>query len=149
MRFSSRNMFGALLMRFSSRNMFGFRFQDGVREFPEKNRVHLARILSEMVKKGMLCKITRGHYHIIPMNADPETYAPVGHQVAKYLMQNKEYYIGYASAMKTHGLIPQAEAGKPDRLPDRVYVVTKKQMKPAIRSFGRIGKKNEEIWIEN
>jgi predicted transcriptional regulator of viral defense system len=62
------------------------------------------------------------------MNADPQTYVPNGHQVAKYLMQNKEYYIGYASAIKIHGLTLQSEA--------REYVVTKKQMKPAIRSFG-------------
>ena len=31
--------------------MFGFTFQDVVRESPEKNRVHLARILAEMVDK--------------------------------------------------------------------------------------------------
>jgi len=31
--------------------MFGFTFQDVVREFSEKNRVHLARILAEMVDK--------------------------------------------------------------------------------------------------
>ena len=79
-----------IIKHFSSRNMYGFTFQDAVSAFPEKNPVHLARMLAEMVKKGMLCKIARGHYHIIPMNADPETYTPDGHQVAKYLMQNKE-----------------------------------------------------------
>ena len=119
-----------IIKQFSSRNMSGFTFQDVARAFPEKNRVHLARILADMVNKGMLYKITRGNYHIIPINADPETYVPVGHQVAKYLMQNKEYYIGYASALKIHGLTLQSEA--------REFVVTKKQMKPAIRSFGGI-----------
>ena len=34
--------------------MFGFTFQDVAREFPEKNRVHLARILADMFDKGML-----------------------------------------------------------------------------------------------
>jgi len=116
-----------IIKQFSSRNMYGFTLQDVAVAFPEKNRVHLARILAEMVNKGMLCKITRGNYHIIPINEDPETYVPVGHQVAKYLMQNKEYYIGYASAMKIHGLLLQSEA--------KEYVVAKKQMKPAIRFF--------------
>lgn len=120
----------SVIKQFSSRNMFGFTFQDVVREFPEKNRIHLARILANMVEKGMLYKITRNNYHIIPFNADPETYVPDGHQVAKYIMQNKEYYIGYASAMKIHGLTLQSEA--------KVYVVTKKQTKPAIRNFGGI-----------
>jgi predicted transcriptional regulator of viral defense system len=77
--------------------MFGFTFQDVAREFPEKNRVHLARILADMVDKGMLCKITRDNYHIIPFNTDPDTYVPDRHQVAKYIMQNKDYFIGYAT----------------------------------------------------
>ena len=89
--------------------MFGFRFQDVVREFPEKNRVHLVRILANMVDKGMLCKITRDNYHIIPFNADPDSYVPDRHQVAKYLMQNKDYYIGYASAIKIHRLTLPSE----------------------------------------
>jgi predicted transcriptional regulator of viral defense system len=66
--------------QFSGRDMFGFTFQDVAREFPQKNRVHLARILADMVDKGMLCKITGDNYHIIPLNADPETYDPGGHQ---------------------------------------------------------------------
>jgi predicted transcriptional regulator of viral defense system len=115
--------------------MFGFTFQDVARAFPEKNRVHLARILAEMVNKGMLCKITRGNYHIIPIHADPETYVPDGYQVAKYLMQNEEYYIGYASAIKIHGLTLESEAGESEA---KEYVVTKKQMKPAMSSFGGI-----------
>jgi len=119
-----------IIKHFSSRNMFGFTIQDVAVAFPENSRVHLARILAEMVNKGMLCKITRDNYHIIPFNADPETYVPDRHQVAKYIMQNKEYYIGYASAIKIHVLTLQSEA--------REYVVTKKQMKPAIRSFGGI-----------
>jgi predicted transcriptional regulator of viral defense system len=135
-----------IIKQFSSRNMFGFTMQDVARAFPEKNRVHLSRILAEMVKKGMLCKITRDNYHIIPMNADPETYVPDAHQVAKYLMQHKEYYIGYASALKIHGLMLQTEAregareaaGEKARQEAREYVVTRKQMKPTVRNFGGV-----------
>ncbi len=120
----------SIIKQFSGRNTFGFRFRDVVKEFPEKHSVYLARILADMVDKGMLCKVTRNIYHIIPINADPETYFPDGHQVAKYIMQNKEYYIGYASAMKIHGLKLQSEL--------KEYVITQKQTKPAIRSFGGI-----------
>ena len=52
------------------------------------------------------------------MNADPETYATVGYQVATYLMQNKEYYIGHTPAIKIHGQTLPSEA--------REYVVNKK-----------------------
>jgi predicted transcriptional regulator of viral defense system len=116
----------SIIKKFSGKNILGFSPQDVSREFPDKNPAYLARILSDMVDLGMLCKISRGIYHIIPSNADPETYVPAGHQVAKYLMQNKEYYIGYASAMRLHGLTLKYK--------DYEYVVTKTQMKPAIRS---------------
>jgi predicted transcriptional regulator of viral defense system len=117
--------------------MLGFRFQDVVRKFQEKHPAHLTKILADMVDKGMLCKISRNNYHIIPLNADPETYMPNSHQVAKYFMQNKDYYIGYASALKIHGLIRQSEdkesKGKESEIKE--YVVTQKQVKPAIRDF--------------
>ena len=61
-----------IIRHFSSRNMSGFTFQDVTRAFPEKNRVHLARILAEMVNMGMLCKISLGNYHIIPINEEYE-----------------------------------------------------------------------------
>ncbi len=135
----------SIIKQFSSRNSFGFNFQDVVKEFPEKNRAYLGRLLTNMVDKGMLKKITRDNYHIIPFNADVETYSPDAHQVAKYLMLNKEYYIGYASAMEIHGLTFQSEAREPeanesetDDSNAKEYVVTRKQMKPAIRSFGGI-----------
>ena len=75
--FSSRNVFGFTFP-------FGFTFQDVVREFPAKNRVHLARILADMYDKGKLCEINRDSYYIIPFNADPETYAPNGHQKFRF-----------------------------------------------------------------
>jgi len=110
--------------------MLGFTFKDVAEQFPEKNPVYLARKLADMVDTGMLCKIARDKYHIIPLNVDFKSYFPDRHQVAKYIMKNKEYYIGYGSAIKIHGLKLQSEA--------KQYVVTKKQMKPAIRSFGGI-----------
>ena len=132
-----------ILKQFASRNNFGFTFQDVVREFPGKNPVHLSSILTDMVKKGMLCKITHGHYHIAPFNADAETYYPDAHQVAKYLMQNKEYYIGYASAMQIHGIKihpgnTESENTEPKNTESEVkeYVVTRKQTRSAIRSLG-------------
>lgn len=122
----------SIITHFARVNRYGFTFQDVAKEFPEKNRVYLARILADMVKIGMLCKVSRDIYHIIPPQADPESYVPDAHQVAKYIMQDKEYYIGYASALKIHGLTNLPEARE---LEVREYVVTRKQTKPAVRSF--------------
>ncbi len=44
----------SIIKQFSGRNTFGFTFQDVAREFPEKHSVYLARILADMVDKGML-----------------------------------------------------------------------------------------------
>jgi predicted transcriptional regulator of viral defense system len=117
-----------IIKKFSSSNILGFSLQDLSREFPGKNRAYLCKVLADMVDMGMLYKIGQGIYHIIPVHSDPETYVPDGHQAAKYIMQDREYYIGYASAMKIHGLSPESEVME--------YVVTKKQMKPAIRNCG-------------
>jgi predicted transcriptional regulator of viral defense system len=80
-----------IIKQFSRRNIYGFSFKDVAVEFPEKNPVHLARILADMVDMSMLYKIARNVYHIIPLNEDPESYVPDKYQMAKYIMLNKEY----------------------------------------------------------
>ena len=72
-----------IIRQFSNRNMLGYTFLEVSRAFLEKNCVHLARILAEMVDKGMLYRIPWDKFHIIPFNADSETYVPDGYQVAK------------------------------------------------------------------
>ena len=116
-----------IFKHFAVNQRYAFSFQDVMTEFPKKQPVQLANTLKDMVEEGMLCKISRDIYHIIPVNADPETYVPEGPQVAKYMMLHREYYLGYASAMRIHGLSHPSEAME--------YVVSEKQMKPAIRSF--------------
>jgi predicted transcriptional regulator of viral defense system len=116
-----------IIKQFSIRNRFYFTYKDVAMEYPEKKPAYLTRVLADMVNEGMICKIRRDIYRIIPLNEDPETYFPNGHQVAKYFMQGREYYIGYGSALKLHGLTLQSDS--------REYVVTMKQVKPAIRSF--------------
>jgi len=53
----------SIIKQFSGRNTFGFTIQDVVREFLEKNRAHLARILADMVDKGMLYGYVNSHVH--------------------------------------------------------------------------------------
>ena len=116
-----------IIKMFSGRNRNCFSYQEVMAEFPDKYRKYLCRLLSDMVENGLLCKVSRYIFHIVPL-ADPASYVPDGHQMAKYLMHNKEYYIGYYSAMQIHGLILQ-------RQDSREIVVTKQQIKPAIRKI--------------
>ena len=161
----SRQLSWNIIKRFSCKNVFGFTVQDVSKEFPEKNRSYLVRLLTDMVDKGMLCKIARDIYHIVPLNVDPETYVPDSLQVAKYLTKGREYYIGYTSALKIHGLALRSESTTTESTTTEstttesttsesttsestttesmkseaiVYVVTNKQMKQPIRSIGGI-----------
>lgn len=121
-----------IIRHFSQKNVLAFNIQDVRKIIPEKRPEQLSRILRGMVEKEMLFRISRNSYHIIPLNEDPETYTPDAHHMAKYLMRDEAYYIGYASAMKLHGLMPYSEPGQSHHVE---YVVTSKQKKPAIRDI--------------
>lgn len=124
-----------IIKLFSCKNLYAFEIRDVLNEFPEENPGSLAKILTEMVKQGMLSKITRNIYHIIPLNELPESYVPGRFQVVKYMMHRKAYYIAYASAMFIHGLGPLSGDQKSQH---KEFIVTDKQTKPAIRIFGGI-----------
>ena len=96
-----------IIKTFSGQNTHCFTCQDVIREYPDEKSIYLSRLLSDMVKQGMLYKVSRVIYHIVPLSAKPGSYVPDSHQLAKYLMHNKEYYIGYYSAMLIHGLVIQ------------------------------------------
>ena len=124
-----------IIKQFSSKSKFGFRKQDVIREYPEKHPAYLSSVLAKMVEEGMLGKLSRDHFHIIPVNKEPETYVPDRQQIAKYIMQDKVYYIGYASAMRIHKLALQLKlnAANDHKTKLNEYVVTKNQVKPAVR----------------
>ncbi len=116
-----------IIKRFSGTNQDCFSFQDILREYPNIHKVQLSKILSGMVDKGMLIKLNRNLYHIVPSNMDAETYIPDWHLVAKYLMKGKVYYIGYYSAMQMHGLITQPSL--------KEIIVTNQQIKPSVKTI--------------
>lgn len=96
-----------ILKHFSGKDHECFSYDELTKVYPEKDKAYLSKVLSSMIKKGMLVKLKHGLYHIVPTNSDHENFIPDWHLVAKYLMQDKEYYIGYYSAMQIHNLITQ------------------------------------------
>ncbi len=112
-----------IIKKFSGYDQDCFTFQDVLLEYPNVNKIYLSRVLSRMVEKGILIKLGRNLYYIVPPSADPQTYVPDWHLVARYLMRGKKYYIGYYSAMQIHGLITQPSL--------KEIIVTNKQIKPA------------------
>ena len=116
-----------IIKKFSAKNKNCFRYKDVIAEFPDKDSSHLSKVLTSMICMGMLMKLYRDLYYIIPLSADPETYSPDSRLVAKCIMKGKGYYIAYSSAMYIHGLTDQPGA--------RTMVVTDRQRQPSIISI--------------
>ena len=119
-----------IIRRFSGNDQVCFTFQDVVAEYPESDKIYLSKVLSAMLGKGMLIKLIRNVYHIVPSSEVVNTYIPDWHLVAKYLMKDREYYIGYYSAMQIHGLITQPSL--------KEIVVTNRQVIPSTRKIREV-----------
>jgi predicted transcriptional regulator of viral defense system len=73
----------------------------------DRNEASLRRLLSEMVKNGLIMRLKDGLFTIIPYDCDAETYFPNWHLVAHHLVHDTPYYIGYYSALTLHDLTIQ------------------------------------------
>ena len=116
-----------IIKKFSGNDQDCFNFQDVMEEYPDTDKIYLSKVLSGMIDKGMLIKLSRNIYHIVPSSEDSSSYIPDWHLVAKYLMKGKDYYIGYYSAMQIHGLITQPSL--------KEIVVTNLQIKPSLKNI--------------
>ncbi len=59
-----------IMKRFSGSDRECFSYRDVALEYPDTNRAQLSKILSGMVERGMLIKLNRNLYHIVPTSAD-------------------------------------------------------------------------------
>jgi len=116
-----------IIKRFSGIDEDCFSYNDVLREYSNTHKIQLSKILAGMVEKGMLIKLNRDLYHIVPTNLDANSYIPDWHLVAKHLMKGKRYYIGYYSAMQIHGLITQPSLNE--------IIVTDLQIKPSLKKI--------------
>lgn len=102
-----------------------FEIFDAKKALPESSENTLSKLLSDMVARGLLMRVKKGVYCVIPYEEDPEHYMPEWHILPEYLISDGEYYIGYYSAMEIHNLITQPSL--------KEQVVVSKQMKPSIQ----------------
>ena len=116
-----------IIKKFSGNGQDCFTFQDIVVEYPDTDRIYLSKVLSGMMEKGMLIRLSRNIYHIVPSSEDSSSYIPDWHLVAKCLMKGKDYYIGYYSAMQIHGLITQPSL--------KEIIVTNRQVIPSTKKI--------------
>jgi len=112
-----------IIKRFSQNETPCFSTDDVRKEFRNISSSHLTNTLMNMVKNNILIRLNRGLYYIMPLEHNSPKYIPNWHLVAKYLMRNKNYYVGYYSALQIHKLITQPSLTE--------IIVTDVQIKPS------------------
>jgi len=101
-----------------------FDIEDVYKTHPNASKGAIRELLSDMSRRGILSRIKEGLYLIIPLGDDSNTYTPNWHLLAKHLVKNADFYIGYYSALQIHELITQPSL--------KQQIVVSKQQKKSI-----------------
>ena len=114
---------GALLSYFNKQNIVCFDYSLANTALPNSKASAIRELLSDMTKRGLLMRLKEGIYHIIPYEADAETFMPDWHLIAEYLVNDAKHYIGYYSALQIHNLITQPSM--------KEQIVVSRQIRPS------------------
>jgi len=96
-----------ILTFFNEQDKHCFDYELAKKALPKSNDSALRGLLSDMTRRGLLMRVKRGLYYVIPYEQDAETFMPDWHLLAEYLVQKANHYIGYYSALQIHNLITQ------------------------------------------
>jgi predicted transcriptional regulator of viral defense system len=113
----------ALLDKLNKQNMKCFTVDEAYKLLSDSPKDSVKRMLSNMVKRGLLMRIKDGIYYVIPFEQDAETFMPDWHLLSPNLVGEAEYYIGYFSALQIHNLTTQPHL--------KEQIVVNKQIKPS------------------
>ena len=100
-----------------------FVYAEATSALPQSSSSALKELLSDMVKRGLLMRLKKGLYYIIPFEKDAESFMPDWHIVAGHMVRNTNHYIGYYSALQIHNLITQPSL--------KEQIVVSKQIRPS------------------
>jgi len=112
-----------VLSHFYEQNRPYFKASEAVSALPHSKQGAIRELLSDMVKRGLLLRLKKGLYYIIPYEQDSEKFIPDWHLLAEPLTTGNRHYIGYYSALEIHNLITQPSL--------KEQIVVSKQMKPS------------------
>ena len=112
-----------ILTFFNERDRHCFDFELAKKALPKSNDSALRELLSDMTRRGLLMRVKRGLYYVIPYEQEAEIFMPDWHLLAEHLVQDAKYYIGYYSALQVHNLITQPSL--------KEQIVVSKQVRPS------------------
>ncbi|MCK4663309.1 MAG: hypothetical protein KAT68_10615 [Bacteroidales bacterium] len=112
-----------ILTFFNEQDRNCFNYELAKKALPKSNDSALRELLSDMTRRGLLMRVKRGLYYIIPYEKDAEIFMPDWHLLAEYLVQDAKHYIGYYSALQIYNLITQPSL--------KEQIVVSKQIRPS------------------
>lgn len=112
-----------ILTFFHQRNQDCFDYSEAVQALPHSGESALRELLSDMVRRGLLMRLKKGLYYIIPYEQEADSFMPDWHLLAEHLTRGTEHYIGYYSALQIHNLITQPSL--------KEQIVVAKQARPS------------------
>ena len=113
-----------LLSYFIEHNKDCFDYSAASSALPQSSKSALKELLSDMTKRGLLMRLKKGLYYLIPYEQEAESFMPDWHLIAEYLVKGAEHYIGYYSALQIHNLITQPSL--------KEQIVVSRQIRPSI-----------------
>lgn len=121
---------GSLLSYFQEKDRDRFEYQEAFSALPNSKEGAVKELLSDMTRRGLLLRLRKGVYQIIPFEQDSATYLPEWHLAAAGIVKGAEYYIGYYSALQLHNLITQPSL--------KEQIVVSKQLRPSSLSLKNV-----------
>ena len=91
-----------LLSYFNEQNKACFDISLAQKALPNSKDGAIRELLSDMTRRGLLMRLKEGIYHIIPYEANTETFMPDWHLIAEHIVNDAQHYIGYYSALQIH-----------------------------------------------
>jgi len=100
-----------------------FNYSEAKLALPDSSESALKELMSDMVRRGLLMRLKKGLYYIIPYDQEASSFMPDWHLLAEHLTKGTDHYIGYYSAMQIHDLITQPSL--------KEQIVVAKQIRPS------------------
>ena len=141
-----------ILSFFNEQDRHCFDYELAKKALPKSNDSALRELLSDMTRRGLLMRVKRGLYYVIPYEQDAETFIPDWHLLAEYLVKDAKHYIGYYSALQIHNLLTQPSL--------KEQIVVSRQVRPSTIKIKEVpfqfiyhNEKHffgtKKIWIDN
>jgi predicted transcriptional regulator of viral defense system len=112
-----------LLQHFLSVDKLCFSYDEAYKVLNDSSDSAVKELLRDIIRRGLLMRVKKGIYYIIPFEQDADKFMPDWHLLVSCLVSDVKYYIGYYSALQIHGLITQPSLHK--------MVVVNKQIRPS------------------